>query len=65
MDIRFECIFESKNLYQVFRRDSELNLFTGTLAQCRRFMEVYHEKVRKARNRDRKSSRSLQLLRGR
>ncbi len=61
MDIRFECIFEGKSLFQVFRKDTNLYLFTGTMAQCKRFMEVYHEKVRKARYRDRKSARHLQI----
>jgi len=63
MDIRFECIYEGKSLFQVFRKDNDSPLFTGTMAQCRRFLEVYSEKVRKARHRDRKSSRDLQISR--
>src|SRR5262245_7333637 len=57
MDIRFECVFEGKKLYQVVREHSEIAVFTGTAAQCRRFMEVYQEKVSKARNRDRRPSK--------
>jgi hypothetical protein len=60
MEIRFECIFESKYLYQVLREGGAIPLFTGTSAQCQRFMEVYQEKVMKARYRDRKSQRKLQ-----
>ena len=55
MDIRFECIFEGKKLYQVVREHNDAAIFTGTAAQCRRFMEVYQEKVSKARNRDRRA----------
>ena len=59
MDIRFECIFEGKHLFQVIREGVGTPLFTGTSAQCNRFMEVYQEKVMKARYRDRKSLKRL------
>lgn len=63
MEIRFECIYEGKSLYQVIRENADAALFTGTMAQCRRFLEVYQEKVRKARHRDRRSSmRDLPLI---
>jgi len=55
MDIRFECIYEGKSLFQVFRRNAESPLFTGTMAQCRRFLDVYEAKLRKTRRRDRAS----------
>lgn len=61
MDIRFECIYEGKKLYQVVRPEGEAALFTGTVSQCKRFMEVYQEKVMKARNRDRKTLRVVQV----
>ena len=60
MEIRFECFFEGKQLFQVMRESSEHALFTGTSSQCQRFMQVYQEKVMKARYRDRKSQRLLQ-----
>lgn len=60
MEIRFECIFEGKHLFQVIREGAGTPLFTGTSAQCNRFMEVYQEKVMKARYRDRKSLKRLQ-----
>lgn len=60
MDICFECIFEGKKLFRVHRDGTDQPLFTGTMSQCKRFMEVYEEKVHKARGRDRKSSRRLQ-----
>ena len=60
MEIRFECIFEGKYLYQVIREGTGTPLFTGTSAQCERFLEVYQEKVMKARYRDRKSLKKLQ-----
>ncbi|MSR75568.1 MAG: hypothetical protein EXS14_08905 [Planctomycetes bacterium] len=56
MDTRFECIFEGKRIFQVFRSGADAALFTGTRAQCQRFLEVYTEKVQKARNRDRSRS---------
>ncbi len=61
MNIRFECLFEGKSLFQVFRDDTHAPLFTGTMAQCQRFMEVYTEKVRKARFRDRRPVKDLQV----
>jgi hypothetical protein len=62
MDICFECIFEGKRLYRVVRSaGSETSLFTGTAHQCKRFIEVYQEKVMKARFRDRRSQRDLQV----
>jgi hypothetical protein len=60
MEIRFECIFEGKHLFQVVREVSGAPLFTGTSAQCNRFLEVYQEKAMKARYRDRKSLKRLQ-----
>ncbi|MAG56768.1 MAG: hypothetical protein CMJ83_10795 [Planctomycetes bacterium] len=60
MEIRFECIFEGKHLFQVIREGTGIALFTGTSAQCERFLEVYEEKVLKARYRDRKSLKRLQ-----
>lgn len=63
MEIRFECIFEGKYLYQVIREGTGTPLFTGTSAQCERFLEVYQEKVMKARYRDRKSLKRLQQQR--
>ncbi|MAB91223.1 MAG: hypothetical protein VX913_13715 [Planctomycetota bacterium] len=60
MDIRFECIFEGKHLFQVVREGAGTPLFTGTSAQCNRFMDVYQEKAMKARYRDRKSLKRLQ-----
>ena len=62
MDIHFECIFEGKKLYQVVRTHGDMPLFTGTVSQCKRFMEVYQEKVTKARNRDRKSEKAIPSL---
>ena len=63
MEIRFECIFEGKHLFQVIRGGAGTPLFTGTSAQCNRFMDVYQEKAMKARYRDRKSMKRLQLER--
>jgi len=64
MNIRFECMFEGKSLFQVFREKETPSIFTGTRAQCQRFLEVYQDKVRKARFRDRRSGgRSLQISR--
>jgi len=60
MEIRFECIFEGKHLFQVTRVGTGTSLFTGTSPQCQRFMEVYQEKMMKARYRDRKSLKRLQ-----
>jgi hypothetical protein len=59
MEIRFECFFEGKQLFQVLREGSDHALFTGTSSQCQRFMEVYQQKVMKSRQRDRKGHRSL------
>jgi hypothetical protein len=56
METRFECIFEGKRIFQVFRDGSDAPIFTGTRTQCQRFLEVYMEKVQKARNRDRSRS---------
>ena len=55
MDICFECIFEGKKLFRVLKPESETSLFTGTMPQCQRFLDVYTEKMRKARHRERKS----------
>ena len=64
MNIRFECMFEGKSLFQVFRGEENPSLFTGTRAQCQRFLEVYEDKVRKARFRDRRSAgRGLHISR--
>lgn len=64
MDIRFECIFEGKKLFRVQKPDSDHALFTGTMPQCKRFLDVYQEKIRKARSRDRRSSmRDLPIAR--
>lgn len=52
MEVRFECVAEGKRLYQVMHFDGETPLFTGTPAQCRRFIEVYQEKVLKSRMRE-------------
>ncbi|NRA97560.1 MAG: hypothetical protein HRU14_15300 [Planctomycetes bacterium] len=60
MEIRFECIFEGKHLFQVIRGGTGTPLFTGTSAQCNRFLDVYQEKAMKARYRDRKSLKRLQ-----
>jgi hypothetical protein len=57
MDIRFECIFEGKRLFQVVRPEGEIVVFTGTFAQCKRFQEVYQEKVARSKHRDRKAAR--------
>jgi hypothetical protein len=62
MDVRFECVFEGKRLYVVVAPDGEQVLFTGTVPQCRRFIEVYREKVERARMRDRKGNRSFQTI---
>ena len=59
MDISFECIFEGKQLFRVTKPETVLPLFTGTMPQCKRFLDVYHEKARKARYRDRKSFKDL------
>lgn len=56
METRFECIFEGKRIFQVFREGADAAIFTGTRTQCQRFLEVYMEKVQKARNRDRSRS---------
>lgn len=61
MEIRFECFFEGKPLFQVLRESTDQALFTGTSSQCQRFMEVYQEKLAKARQRDRKSYRPLSV----
>ncbi len=61
MDIVFECIFEGKKLFRVVRGNPDVALFTGTASQCRRFMEVYQEKVAKAKNRDRRSARAVMV----
>lgn len=64
MNIQFECIFEGKKLFQVVRTHGDSALFTGTASQCKRFMEIYQEKVTKARNRDRKPVRVTPLISG-
>ena len=61
MEVRFECIFEGKKLFQVVKPETQDPLFTGTMPQCRRFLDVYEEKVAKARYRDRRAYKDLHL----
>ena len=51
METRFECIFEGKKIFQVFKNTTPL--FPGTWAQCERFKDVYNEQVQKSRFRNR------------
>lgn len=60
MDIRFECIYQGKRLFQVYR-EADWPLFLGTFPQCRRFIEVYNEKVLRSRNRDRRRRLIVEL----
>ncbi len=46
MEIEYEAIFEGKKIYNVRRRGHK-TLFTGTIDQCRRFLDIYREKVTK------------------
>jgi hypothetical protein len=46
MEIEFEAVHEGKKIFNVKRR-GEKNLFTGTLDQCKRFIDVYKQKVLK------------------
>lgn len=61
MDICFECIFEGKKLFRVLRGGSETPLFTGTMAQCRRFLEIYEEKTSRSRQRGGRSERRVSV----
>ncbi|HYC78050.1 MAG TPA: hypothetical protein VEI02_10520 [Planctomycetota bacterium] len=58
MEVKFERVFEGKRLFQVVGHDGETSLFTGTNAQCKRFIEVYLEKLERDRKRDRRPRRS-------
>jgi hypothetical protein len=62
VEIRFECVFEGKRLYQVLRREAGQVIFTGTTPQCRRFLDIYLEKVARARPRDRRMPRTIPAL---
>jgi len=46
MQIEFDGVAEGKKIYRV-KRGPDRPLFMGTLDQCRRFVEVYKEKVLK------------------
>ena len=46
MEIEFEAEYDGNKIFNV-RRIGEKKLFTGTLEQCRRFIDVYREKVLK------------------
>lgn len=46
MEIEFEAVHEGKKIFNVKRRGDK-NLFTGTLEQCKRFIDVYKQKVLK------------------
>ena len=49
MEIEFEAFFEGKKIFNV-RKSGKKTLFTGTIDQCRRFLDVYREKVLKQTN---------------
>ena len=49
MEVRFDCVFEGKRLFQVIHFDGETSLFAGTFSQCKRFIEVHEEKAGRAR----------------
>ncbi len=48
MEVRFDCVFEGKRIFQVVHSQSDAALFTGTAAQCKRFLEIHHEKADRA-----------------
>jgi hypothetical protein len=58
MEVRFDRIVEGKRLFQVVSHDGESSLFTGTNAQCLRFIEVYKAKLDRDRRRERRPRRS-------
>jgi hypothetical protein len=58
MDIRFDCVFEGKKLFQVYK-EVDWPVFTGTFPQCKRFIQVHHEKIAKNRFRERRSPRPV------
>ena len=63
MDVKYERRCEGKRLFHVLAPDGETSLFTGTNAQCKRFIEVYHEKLERDRKRDRRHRRSSSAMR--
>jgi len=46
MEIEFESVHDGTKIFKV-RKAGEKPLFTGTLEQCKRFIDVYKEKVLK------------------
>jgi len=46
MEIKYESVHEGKKIFNV-RKSGDKTLFTGTLDQCKRFIDVYKEKVLK------------------
>jgi hypothetical protein len=63
MDVRFDRIVEGKRIFQVLSHDGESSLFSGTNAQCRRFIEVHLAKLDRDRRRERRSRRSAEARR--
>jgi hypothetical protein len=58
MEVRFDRMVEGKRLFHVVSYDGESSLFTGTNAQCLRFIEVYKAKLERDRRRERRPRRS-------
>jgi hypothetical protein len=52
MEIKFHCNLKGKKFYKV-RKVNGLEVFLGTIGECKRFIRVHREKVRKhfAKNR--------------
>ena len=46
MDIKYHCSIKGKKFYKVQKLNG-IEVFLGTLGECRRFIKVHREKVRK------------------
>jgi hypothetical protein len=46
MEIRFYCVHNAKNFYKVILHGEEI--FTGTKAECQRFIKIHNDKVNRA-----------------
>ncbi len=46
MEIEYEAVHDGKKIFKV-RKTGNKPLFTGTLEQCKRFIDVYREKILK------------------
>lgn len=62
METRFFKYYKGKRYYQVFRNEVE-EIFTGTACECRRYLKVHREKVKKYQARDqRRGGKNIYVL---